>query len=62
MSDGKLIHTVKEMAEALGRSESYVTDMKRGGFKMPATLHEAIRFIRNRGPITRFRLYGREKT
>lgn len=51
-------HTVKEMAAALQRSEDYVSDMKRGGFKLPATLTEAIEFIRQKGPPTRFRLYS----
>lgn len=53
-----LLHTVKEMADALQRSEDYVSDMKRGGFKLPATLAEAIAFIREKGPPTRFRLYS----
>lgn len=52
------IHTVKEMSVALGRSQDYVSDMKRGGFKLPATLAEAIRWIRQKGPPTRYRLYG----
>lgn len=55
-------HTVKEMATALGRSEDYVGDMKRGGFRLPATLSQAVEFCRENGPVTRFRtrtsLYG----
>lgn len=51
------IHTVKEMALALGRSEDYVGFMKRGGFRLPATVQEAEAFIREKGPPTRFRLY-----
>lgn len=50
-----LIPTVKEMAEELERSRRYVTDMRRGGFKLPATRTEAIAFIRDKGPPTRFR-------
>ena len=57
-ASGACIHTVKEMARALGRSEDYVGFMKRGGFKLPATLGEAEAFIRDKGPVTRFRLYG----
>jgi len=53
-----LIHTVKEMASALGRNEKYVIDMKHGGFKLPATLSQAAEFIREKGPPTRFRLYS----
>jgi len=53
-----LIHTVKEMAAALHRSEDYVTNMKRGGFKLPATVTAAAEFIRENGPPTRFRLYS----
>jgi len=56
-----LLHTVKEMAAALGRSDKFVTDMKQGGFKLPATLTEAVAFIRANGPPTRFRLYSHEK-
>ena len=52
-----VIHTVKEMATALHRSEDYVGDMKRGGFKLPATVEDALAFIREKGPPTRFRLY-----
>lgn len=53
-----LFHTVKEMAAALQRSEDYVTYMKRGGFQLPATLAEAVAWIRANGPPTRFRLYS----
>lgn len=50
-----LLNTVKEMAVALGRSDRYVTDMKRAGFRLPATRSEAIEFIRRYGPVTRYR-------
>jgi hypothetical protein len=52
------IHTVKEMATALNRSEDYVGFMKRGGFELPATLSQAVEFIRKKGPPSRFRLYS----
>ncbi len=51
----KLCHTVGEMARELNRSEQYVTDMKSGGFKLPATLPEAIQWIRDHGPVTQYR-------
>ena len=57
---GVLIKTVKEMALALGYHEQFVTDMKRGGFKLPATVEEAVEFIRRHTPITRFRLYSHQ--
>lgn len=51
----KIIHSVREMAWALGRSPDYVEDMRRGGFKLPSTVQEAIEFIRHTGPPGRFR-------
>lgn len=51
----KLLHTGKELAAALGRSEDYAGLMKKGGFKLPATLTEAILWIRANGPVWRFR-------
>lgn len=50
-----LLSTVKELAVALQRSEDYAGDMKRGGFKLPATLEQAVRWIHRHGPPTRFR-------
>lgn len=50
-----LIHTVKEMATALTRSEKYVLDMKRAGFKLPATVDAAVKFIHKYGPPRRYR-------
>lgn len=47
--------TVKEMAAALGRSEDYVSDMKKGGFELPATLDDAVDWLKKHGPPTKFR-------
>ena len=52
----EIYQTKKEMANALGRSRDYVEDMIRGGFLLPATLMEAVQFIRANGPVSRFRL------
>jgi hypothetical protein len=51
----KLFHTSKELAGALNRSERYVADMRRGGLKFPATLKEAVCFIKKFGAPTKFR-------
>lgn len=59
-----IFYTVKEMASALQHSEDYVSDMRKGGFRLPATKAEAEAFIREHGPVRRFRnltrseLYG----
>ena len=46
--------SVKELAAALGRSRSYIFEMKRCGFIMPgnrATIHQAMSFLsRNPAP------------
>lgn len=55
MNPPPLIHTVKEMALALTRSEDYVHDMKRGGFRLPATVNDAVTFIHRHGPPRKFR-------
>jgi len=52
-----LFSTVKELAAALGRSEDYVTYMKAGGFQLPATLAEAVAWIREHPHPTRYRLH-----
>lgn len=56
----KYCATVGEMSVVLGRSEQYVTDMKKGGFKLPATRSEAIEWIRQNGPVTRFRSVAKD--
>lgn len=50
-----LLSTVKELAAALRRSEDYVTYMKLGGFRLPATLQEAVSWIREHPNPTRYR-------
>lgn len=50
-----VIYTVKEMADAIGHSQKYVMDMKKGGFRLPATKSQAEEFIRLHGPPRRFR-------
>lgn len=51
----KLLHSGKELAAALGRSEDYVGLMKKGGFRLPAKLSEAVIWIRENGPVWKFR-------
>ena len=51
---GDALLSIKELADALGRSRSYIFEMKRCGFIMPgnrATLHQAMSFLaRNPNP------------
>lgn len=51
----KVYYSVKEFAAAIEHSEDYVTDMKKGGFRLPATKSEGEQFIRDHGPVRRFR-------
>lgn len=49
------ICSCKELAARLGRTPRYVTDLKRGGLKLPCRLEQAVRFIHRNPHPTRFR-------
>lgn len=56
MSDNaKYYFHIKELAQAIGRHPSYVSNMITGGFQFPATVEEAAKFIRDNPFPTRFR-------
>lgn len=46
MSEPKFYFTKKELAQAMGRSTRFVRFMEMGGFVLPATMAEAVMFIR----------------
>lgn len=60
----ELHYTVKTLAAAIEHSEDFVGDMKKGGFRLPGTKTQAEQFIRDHGPVrkyrnrTRLELYG----
>jgi hypothetical protein len=54
MSD-KIFTSRKDLARELNRNPRFVRDMTRGGFKMPARLGDAVRFLRQRPHPTVFR-------
>ena len=47
--------TKKELAAAIGRSPRFVRFMELGGFMLPATIEEAVYFIRENPFPSRFR-------
>ena len=50
-----ILSTNKDVAAAIRRSARYVTDMKRGGFRLPCRPSEALNFIRKHPHPTHFR-------
>jgi hypothetical protein len=54
MSDPKFYFTKKELAQAMGRSTRFVRFMELGGFVLPATMLEAVNFIRENPFPSRF--------
>lgn len=56
--------SVKELAFEIGRSRTYVSAMKRCGFRMPggkATASEALKWLRRRPGFRRAGAYGIKK-
>jgi hypothetical protein len=51
----KLCLTRKELAGQIGRTRGYVADMIRGGFRLPATVTDAVDWIRANPPPSRNR-------
>lgn len=54
----RILTTNKDVASVLGRSPRFVQDMKRGGFRMPATANECKQFLRRHPRPTQFRRAG----
>ena len=50
-----ILSTNKAVAASLGRSERYVTDMRRGGFRLPCRPSEALNFLRRHPTPTALR-------
>ena len=57
----KFYWTAGELAADLGKNRKFVGDMKKGGFRFPATLTEAIQFLKNNPHPTRFRKQNPKK-
>jgi hypothetical protein len=55
MSEPKYYFHVKTLAAAIDRSPRFVSDMLRGGFEIPATIEDAVIFIRKHPFPSRFR-------
>lgn len=51
----EIIHHNKVLAQKLGTNPRFVTDMIRGGFRLPCQVHEAVTFLRNHPHPTQFR-------
>ena len=51
----RFFFTKKELAAAIGRNPRFIRDMELGGFRLPATVEDAVVFIRENQWPTRFR-------
>jgi hypothetical protein len=51
----EIIHHNKVLAQKLGTNRRFVTDMIRGGFKLPCQIKDAVSFLQRKPHPTRFR-------
>ena len=51
----EIIRNNKVLAAKLGAHRGFVTDMIRGGFKLPCQIHDAVKFLQRHPHPTKFR-------
>lgn len=56
----RILTMTKDVAQTLGRSVRYVQDMKRCGFRLPATQEDCVSFLRRHPRPSRSRNSNRQ--